>query len=241
MQRRLGHAQGRDERGHPRLDHQRRDDALPDRLGGRPAPLPDAGARPAGGDRPTRRARRCSSARAGCPTRWSPASAAARTPSASSTRSSDDPGVRLLGAEAGGDEHGHAASLSRGRVSVLHGSRATCWPTRTARWWRRTPSRPASTTPASAPSTRWLKYTGRASYEPVTDAEALEAFHRLCRLEGIIPALESSHALALALQRGRSPARGDRDRPVGPRRQGRGRGRGARACMKIETPALSST
>jgi tryptophan synthase beta chain len=55
--------------------------------------------------------------------------------------------------------------------------------------------------PGVGPEHAWLKDTGRAEYAPVTDAQALEAFHLLCMREGIIPALESAHALWLALQR----------------------------------------
>ena len=54
--------------------------------------------------------------------------------------------------------------------------------------------------PGVGPEHAWLKDTGRAQYQPVTDAEALKAFHDLCRYEGIIPALESSHALAYAMK-----------------------------------------
>ena len=80
----------------------------------------------------------------------------------------------------------------------------------------------ASTTRASGPSTRTCKDSGRAEYVRVTDDEALEAFHRLCRLEGIIPALESSHALARAERwRASSGRRRRAGRPLGPRRQGR--------------------
>ena len=54
--------------------------------------------------------------------------------------------------------------------------------------------------PGVGPEHAWLKDTGRAQYQPVTDAEALKAFHDLCRYEGVIPALESSHALAYAMK-----------------------------------------
>ena len=70
-------------------------------------------------------------------------------------------------------------------------------PTRTARSPTPIRSRPGSTTPASGPEHAWLRDTGRAEYLPCTDAEALDAFERLTRLEGIIPALESAHALAV--------------------------------------------
>ena len=59
-------------------------------------------------------------------------------------------------------------------------------------------SRPGWITPASVPSTHGSRTAGRAEYVTITDSEALQAFHNLCRLEGIIPALESSHAVAYA-------------------------------------------
>jgi tryptophan synthase beta chain len=57
--------------------------------------------------------------------------------------------------------------------------------------------------PGVGPEHAWLRQTGRASYRPITDAQAMDAFSALCRTEGIIPAIESSHALAGALQAGR--------------------------------------
>ena len=127
--------------------------------------------------------------------------------------------MRLLGAEAGGDEHGHAASLSLGRVSVLHGSKSYVLADEDGQVVESHSISAGLDYPGVGPEHSWLKSTGRASYEPVTDAEALAAFHRLCRLEGIIPALESAHALALA-QRAARPGelivvglsgRGDKD------------------------------
>ena len=99
------------------------------------------------------------------------------------------------------DSGRHAASLSAG--IARRAARQPHLPAagrRTARSSRRTRSRPASTIPASAPSTRYLKDIGRAEYVGITDDEALAAFHRLCRTEGIIPALESSHAVAYAMK-----------------------------------------
>jgi tryptophan synthase beta chain len=61
--------------------------------------------------------------------------------------------------------------------------------------------------PGVGPEHAWLKDSGRARYESATDAEALEAFHTCCRLEGIIPALESSHALACAARMARDLSR----------------------------------
>ncbi len=98
--------------------------------------------------------------------------------------------------------------------------------TSTARPCPATRSRPGSTTPASAPSTPGCTTPAAPSTEPVTDAEAMEAFRLLCRTEGIIPAIESAHAVAGALRLAPSAARGARARaghpgqPVRPRRQG---------------------
>jgi tryptophan synthase beta chain len=74
----------------------------------------------------------------------------------------------------------------------------TCCRTKTDRSSKPIPSRPAWIIPASGPEHAWLKDIQRAEYVGITDAEALQAFHDLCRFEGIIPALESSHALAYA-------------------------------------------
>ncbi len=111
-----------------------------------------------------------------------------------------DEGVRLIGAEAGGDERGHAATLSKGRVSVLHGSRSYVLADADGQVLETHSISAGLDYPGVGPEHSYLKDSGRAAYEPVTDADALAAFHLLCRREGIIPALESSHALALALR-----------------------------------------
>ena len=99
-----------------------------------------------------------------------------------------------------------------------------------ARSPRRTRSPPASTTPASGPEHAWLRDSGRARYDAVTDDQALDAFRRLAELEGIIPALESSHAVAWVLANPPGARRPARARlPVRPRRQGPRRGAGAAA------------
>ena len=117
---RHAHAQGGDERGDPRLDHERRDDALPDRLVRRPGAVPGARARAPGGDRPRGARARSSRPRAACRRPSSPASAAARTRSAcsrasSTTRRSSSSASRPPG----------AASLGTGRRGVLHGARSS--------------------------------------------------------------------------------------------------------------------
>ena len=130
-----------------------------------------------------------------------------------------DQDVRLLGAEAGGDEHGTAATLSQGRVSVLHGSKSYVLADADGQVLETHSISAGLDYPGVGPEHSWLKDSGRAEYEPVTDAQALEAFHLLCLREGIIPALESSHAVWLALQRARPgqlvvvglSGRGDKD------------------------------
>ena len=150
----------------------------------------------------------------------------------------EDADVRLLGAEAGGDESGTAATLSEGRVSVLHGSKSYVLADEGGQVLETHSISAGLDYPGVGPEHAWLKDTGRAEYAPVTDAQALEAFHLLCMREGIIPALESAHALWLALQRAAARA-GRGGGAVGARRQGRGRGRGAGvAGVRIETPAL---
>ena len=113
----------------------------------------------------------------------------------------EDAVVRLLGAEAGGDESGTAATLSEGRVSVLHGSKSYVLADEGGQVLETHSISAGLDYPGVGPEHAWLKDTGRAEYAPVTDAQALEAFHLLCMREGIIPALESAHALWLALKR----------------------------------------
>lgn len=111
--------------------------------------------------------------------------------------------VRLIGVEAGGaglDSGRHSASLERGSPGVLHGNRTYILQDAHGQV---TPTHSISAGldyPGVGPEHAWLKDTGRAEYVSVTDAEALAAFHHLCRVEGIIPALESSHAFAHALK-----------------------------------------
>ena len=93
--------------------------------------------------------------------------------------------------------------------------------------------------PGVGPEHAWLHDIGRASYQPVTDAQAMEAFGLLCRTEGIIPAIESAHALAGAIELGRElgPESRDPGQPVRPRRQGRRhRGDAGSACFRRRGP-----
>ena len=112
-------------------------------------------------------------------------------------------GVRLIGVEAAGDgiDTGrHAASLSAGRVGVLHGNRTYLLQDADGQIIETYSISAGLDYPGVGPEHAWLKDTGRAEYATVTDTEALRAFHTLCRQEGIIPALESSHAVAHAIK-----------------------------------------
>ena len=111
------------------------------------------------------------------------------------------PGVKLVGVEAAGDglDTGrHSASLTAGRPGVLHGNRTYLLQDEDGQIIETHSVSAGLDYPGIGPEHAWLKDTSRAEYVGITDAEALEAFHNLCRLEGIIPALESSHALAYA-------------------------------------------
>ncbi len=110
-------------------------------------------------------------------------------------------GVRLIGVEAAGEglETGrHAASLTGGRPGVLHGNRTYLLQDENGQIIETHSISAGLDYPGVGPEHAWLKDAGRAEYVPIDDKEALAAFHALCRLEGIIPALESSHALAYA-------------------------------------------
>jgi tryptophan synthase beta chain len=114
-----------------------------------------------------------------------------------------DEGVRLYGFEAGGDgyETGrHAASITAGDTGVLHGARTYLLQDEDGQTIESHSISAGLDYPAVGPEHAWLHDTGRAVYRPVTDAEAMEAFVLLCRAEGIIPAIESAHALAGALR-----------------------------------------
>jgi len=113
----------------------------------------------------------------------------------------NDPGVRLVGAEAAGDgiDSGrHAASLAAGRPGVLHGNRTYVLCDDDGQIVETHSVSAGLDYPGVGPEHAFLKDCGRAEYVGVTDDEALAAFHQLARTEGILPALESSHALAQA-------------------------------------------
>ena len=110
-------------------------------------------------------------------------------------------GVRLIGVEAAGEGIAtgrHAASLTAGRPGVLHGNRTYLLQDDNGQIIETHSISAGLDYPGVGPEHAWLKDSGRAEYVSVSDADALRAFHDLCRLEGIIPALESSHALAYA-------------------------------------------
>ena len=110
-------------------------------------------------------------------------------------------GVKLIGVEAAG--HGlesgqHSASLTAGRSGVLHGNRTYLLQDENGQVSETHSISAGLDYPGVGPEHAWLKDSGRAEYATITDGEALQAFHDLCHFEGIIPALESSHALAHA-------------------------------------------
>ena len=111
--------------------------------------------------------------------------------------------TRLIGVEAAGeglDTGRHSASLQRGSPGVLHGNRTYILQNHDGQITETHSISAGLDYPGVGPEHAWLKDIGRAEYVGVTDTEALEAFHYLCRTEGIIPALESSHAMAYAMK-----------------------------------------
>jgi tryptophan synthase beta chain len=115
----------------------------------------------------------------------------------------DDATVRLVGVEAAGhglDSGRHAASLSRGRPGVLHGNRTYLLQDEHGQILEAHSISAGLDYPGVGPEHSWLHELGRVEYVAVTDAEALEAFQLCTRMEGIIPALEPSHALAQVMK-----------------------------------------
>ena len=112
-----------------------------------------------------------------------------------------DEEIRLIGVEAAGrglESGKHAATLCTGRPGVLHGNRTYLLQDENGQIIETHSVSAGLDYPGVGPEHAWLKDSGRAEYVAVTDEDALQAFHDLCRLEGIIPALESAHALAYA-------------------------------------------
>jgi tryptophan synthase beta chain len=116
----------------------------------------------------------------------------------------DDREVALYGAEAGGHgieiENGHAASMTGGRPGVLHGNRTYLLQDKDGQILEGHSISAGLDYPGVGPEHSYLHDTKRVTYAPITDNEALEAFQLLTRLEGIIPALESAHGLALLMK-----------------------------------------
>ena len=223
---RLEDAQGRDQRGDARLGDERREHVLHHRHRRRPASVPDDGAR-----LPARDRRRVPGAdarddrppaRCGDRLRRRRQQRDGHLLSRTSATNEHAPDRRRGGRRGHRDRPPRRVDLRPAARACCTATAPTCCRTRTARSSRRTRSRPASTIPASAPSTPTCTTSAAPNTSRVTDDEALAAFHRLCRTEGIIPALESSHAVAYAmklaptLRQRPAPAR----QPLGPRRQG---------------------
>jgi len=118
----------------------------------------------------------------------------------------DDPEVALYGYEAAGEGHlteRHAATITRGRPGVLHGARSYMLQDEDGQTIESHSISAGLDYPGVGPEHSWLNDIGRASYLPITDDEAMQALRLLSRTEGIIPAIESSHALAGTLKVGR--------------------------------------
>lgn len=116
----------------------------------------------------------------------------------------DDDGVQIVGVEAGGlglEGDQHCASLTAGRPGVLHGNRTYLLQDPEGQIEEGASISAGLDYPGIGPEHSWLKDTGRCEYVPIMDDEALDAFQVLCRTEGIIPALEPSHALAEVIKR----------------------------------------
>ncbi len=115
----------------------------------------------------------------------------------------EDKAVRLIGVEAAGygiDTGKHAATLCAGKPGVLHGNRTYLMQDKNGQITETHSISAGLDYPGVGPEHAWLKDSGRAEYVAVDDQEALEAFHTLTRTEGIMPALESSHAIAYAMK-----------------------------------------
>jgi tryptophan synthase beta chain len=146
----------------------------------------------------------------------------------------NDPGVAIWGAEAAGEGIGsglHAASLVAGRPGVLHGNRTYVLCDDDGQITETHSVSAGLDYPGVGPEHAYLKDSGRAQYVGITDAEAMEAFHLLARKEGILAALESSHAVAQAIKLARElpkealilcnlSGRGDKDIYTIARREG---------------------
>src|SRR5690625_2173310 len=129
----------------------------------------------------------------------------------------DDPEVRIVGLEAAGegvDTGRHAAAISAGDPGVLHGAHTFLLQDEDGQTQESHSISAGLDYPAVGPEHAWLSKTGRAEYLPVGDAEAMEAFQLLCRTEGIMPAIESAHALAGAIRLGKEAAENGEEPPI---------------------------
>jgi tryptophan synthase beta chain len=118
----------------------------------------------------------------------------------------DDPDVQLFGFEAAGDGADtprHAATITKGRPGVLHGARSYMLQDEDGQTIESHSISAGLDYPGVGPEHAWLADIGRASYLPVTDAAAMDALRLLSRTEGIIPAIESAHALAGTIELGK--------------------------------------
>ena len=115
----------------------------------------------------------------------------------------DEPSVAIHGVEAAGEgveTHHHAATLTKGTPGVLHGARSYLLQDSDGQILEAHSISAGLDYPGVGPEHSWLKEAGRVQYFSATDREALDAFQLTCRLEGIIPALESAHAMAHVLR-----------------------------------------
>ncbi len=112
----------------------------------------------------------------------------------------EDKEVKFVGVEGGGSKRGNSASLCRGKVGILHGCKTYLLQDEDGQVQPTHSIAPGLDYPAVGPEHAFYKAIGRAEYLAVSDEEALEAFKFLCEVEGIIPALESAHALAYTLK-----------------------------------------
>ena len=157
----------------------------------------------------------------------------------------DDESVALYGFEAAGDgvdTPRHAATITKGRPGVLHGARSYLLQDEDGQTIESHSISAGLDYPGVGPEHAWLADIGRASYLPITDAAAMDALRLLSRTEGIIPAIESAHALAGVLELGveLGPRSDDPGEPQRPRRQGHGNRRALlrhprRECVTVVT------
>ncbi|KAJ1996671.1 hypothetical protein GGI02_006070 [Coemansia sp. RSA 2322] len=115
----------------------------------------------------------------------------------------EEKGVRLIGAEAAGegvDTAKHSATISAGSLGVLHGAKTYILQDEKGQIMETHSVAAGLNYPGVGPEHAWLRSTGRGEYYGITDVQALEGFHSLALLEGIIPALESSHAVYQSMQ-----------------------------------------